>query len=328
MKEENMIPLRIAAAKLYKFLPEIKISVVDDKRYDLIITHKQDEFTFAAKVGDTTMLDTAEFNECIEEICKSGIENIKYPIVAVTVQEDTEEVEIGIITSIRFNTLRIFRSPNMVPITQENALILYDNVKAMDSVIRNLHSANWGVIKNCTIKIKRNDRRIDTAHAIYLIPLSNNYKMKQVQISNKKERFERLSLGTPEKDYHSDIFDAVIYKGLKQLYPDAQISIKSSLLLFNTELDDLKVQISTYANPVDLEFIIEPTIDEAIREWGFFKSIHFHLELYPGKVALEGNWHDDVCTVTLGTKDWTDFYNLYKSGSLPKTDVSHLIAQM
>jgi hypothetical protein len=328
MKQENLLRLRIAALKLYRVLPNAKIAIADNEFYDLLITDELEGLAFAAKVGSTKMFETEEYKGYIAKIGSLKIDSIKYPIIAISVNETTEDVKIGIITSVRFNSIRIINKPIMVSITKENASILSENVKLMDSVIRTFSSGNCGVIKNCTIKIKRNDRRIDTAHAIYLRPLSNNYKMKQVQISNKKERFERLSLGTPEKDYPSDIFDDVIDKGLKQLYHDAEITVQSSLLLSNTDFANLKAQINTHAKPIDLEFIIEPNIDEAIREWGFFNSIHFHLELYPGKVALVGNWRDDVCTIPLGTKDWTDFYNLYKSGSLPKTDVSQLIAQM
>jgi hypothetical protein len=327
MRQENVLRLRIAALKLYRVLPNVKVAFADNELFDLLITDEFDRFTFAAKVGSTKMFDTDEYKGFIAKVGSLKIDSIKYPIIAISVNETTEDVKIGILTSIRFNSIRIVNKPMMVSITQENALILYDNVKAMDSVIRNLHSTNWGVIKNYAINIQCKDRRLDTAHVIYLRPFSNNYKMKQVKISNEKEKFKRLFFGIPEEEYPSDIFDAVIDKGLKQLYPDAQISKKSSLLLFNTELDDLKVQISTYAKPIDLEFIIEPNVDEAIRKCGFFQSISLHIEAYPDNMFFNGYWKNEIRRIKLEPQDWNEFYDLYKSGSPIKTDVSHLIPQ-
>jgi hypothetical protein len=325
---QDVLRLRIAALKLDRVLPNVRVAFADNELFDLLITDKFDRFTFAAKVRSTKMFDTEEYKGFIAEVGSLKIDSIKYPIIAISVNETTEDVKIGILTSIRFNSIRIVNKPMMVSITQENALILYDNVKAMDSVIRNLHSTNWGVIKNDAINLQCKDRRLDTVHVIYLRPFSNNYRMKQVKISNEKEKFKRLFFGILEEEYPSDIFDAVIEKGLKQLYPDARISKKSSLLLFNTELDDLKVQISTYAKPKDLEFRIEPNIDEAIRQWGGFQPIPIHIELYPDNMLFNGNWRNEIRITALEMDEWNEFYDLYKSGSPIKTDVSHLIAQI
>lgn len=243
----------------------------------------------------------------------------------MAVNENSEEVKIGIITKVRLGSPVFFRNPRMVYLNENNAEILYDNIKSMDYVIRNLSSSKWGILKKLGISIRENNGFVARACIMYLRPFSEDYKMQQPQISNDKERFERYEYGIPQEEYPVDSIDEVIKDGVQSIFPDAEISQSSSLLLFNTHLDNLRMKIDNYGIPKNIRLQIEPNIDEAILELGFFSSIILNLKLYPQNPMLNNYWHDEVRIISLDPEDWRMFYDAYKSQPNIKTDISQIV---
>lgn len=71
------------------------------------------------------------------------------------------------------------------------------------------------------------------AEMIYLRRPMPNYKMKPASNPD-----ESLYFGNKEEQYPSDIIDDLILEGVKKVY--SEVHVRTSLLLFNTELDHYK----------------------------------------------------------------------------------------
>lgn len=71
------------------------------------------------------------------------------------------------------------------------------------------------------------------AEMIYLRRPASDYKMKQASNPD-----ENLYYGIKEEQYPSDIIDDLILEGVKKVY--SEVYVRTSLLLFNTELDHYK----------------------------------------------------------------------------------------
>lgn len=322
--DKNILRQRIAASKLYKYLPGIYIQLAKNKYYNLLISNQSEGFAFGAKVGSTKMLQSNDFKEYFRVLSMANMEEIKYPIVAISVNENSEDVKMGMLTKIRLLRPKFFRNPRMVSVNENSVAILYDNIKSMDNVIRNLNSDNWGVIKKINISIYRNDGFTAKAYVMYLRPFGEDYKC-QPDISDEKEKFERYVYGIPQDEYPSDIIDEVIEGGIATIYPGAEIVQQSSLFLFNTDLDNLRRTTETHGRPKNISFRIEPNIDEEIKTSGYFSSILIDLKLYPENALLNDFWQDRMELILLDLGRWMNFLDIYKSNLQLKTDISQII---
>ncbi|MDE5840684.1 MAG: hypothetical protein K2H49_07155 [Muribaculaceae bacterium] len=323
--DRDIIRQRIAAAKLYKYLPDIYIQFADSGYYDLLVSDKSEGFIFGVKVGSTKMFRTEEYKEYFQQLSSADMEEIKYPIAVLSVNEMTEEVSIGLLTKIRLFQPIFFRNPKMVPINGDNAAIMYDNIKSMDRTIRCLKSDNWGIIKHFKISKERRDGLLMRANLMYLRRFADEYKMRKPEISDEKEEFKRYVYGIPQNEYPSDIIDEEISEGISSIYEGYDISKKSSLLLFNTELDNLRSEIKLYGKPKELTLQFEPDIEKEIMKLGYFNIVPLKFCLYPENPLLNDFWQDEFKTVTLQPGKWNTFYDTYKSGARIKTDIRKIV---
>lgn len=62
--------------------------------------------------------------------------------------------------------------------------------------------------------------------------------MVQNEVVDERQRIERMIKGTPEKEYPTDDLDRMIFEAIDSKYKGAKV--KSKLLLFSTELDELQ----------------------------------------------------------------------------------------
>lgn len=299
--------LRIATSKLYKcFGEDIAIKLSDNSLCDLIVRNKKDSFSFGVKVGGTTFTATKEFNDYINDLHHTSIQEFEFPLIVACVNINSEEVRIGMLSRIRFDEFIVYRNPQLVILNERNASILYDNVNSLDNIIRVLHNDNWGIVKD--IKITRKIKHVEIdAHIIYLRTLNDNYKFKRPTLEFQKSKFERYMFGLDEQEYPQDLLDEIILKGVTNFYYDSEVSVKSSMLLFNTELRDLKNVISSYQHPKEISFLIEPDIDKEIMHMGFFTSYEFSLNLYTGNNLFINLWNDERIVISLSNHEWKSF---------------------
>lgn len=321
--EKDILRIKIAAVKLYKFFPDLSIQTSENGYYDLFATDKVSGFKFGVKVGSSKMLSTNEYEEYFDKLRQVAADSIDCPIVAMSVNESSEEVKIGIITKIGIGETKLFRMPQMVVINTANARILYDNIKAMDSVIRALDSSNCGIVKQLTISVPLGNGVEEVANAIYVRPFTDVYKMRATETVTEKERFERYVYGIPENEYPSDILDEVILKGMTEEYPHAAIATRSSLLLFSTDLENLRREVENSGEPKLQTFQIEPNIEEEIIRNGFFTALRYRIDLYPCNPRSQ-YWTNTTTIVSLDKNQWKDFNDKYKLGLLKATNVSQL----
>lgn len=100
--------------------------------------------------------------------------------------------------------------------------------------IKLLDSSMCRVVK--TIYLNHDD--IIDGEIKYLRSFRETYKMKDTSMLSEEDRLMRLIHGTPEDDYPQDELDKVLYHKVVNTYPNAKV--KSNLLLFDTELLDLR----------------------------------------------------------------------------------------
>lgn len=311
--EVNLI-LRIAAAKLFRYIPDISVSVSEWKSCDLIVKSKTEDFVFGVKVGGSTYTSSNDFAEYVEWLDSLESYDIRIPIIVACVNENSEEVRIGMLTKWMWNKLDIFRNPQVVKLNERNGSILYDNIKTMDGVIRVVRDENRGILKTISIVQNLHGRRSEGL-MMYLRSFTESYKILKKQLVDQKSKFERYLYGTAQEEFPQDQLDEIILSGLRFQYRDADISIHSSTLLFNTDIDKLRQQINAFRFYHNMTFMIEPDLSdfsEAITHLGLFNAFTFKLRCYT--VLNDGN--DETIICSLPTEEWTTFikkYPIFKS---------------
>jgi hypothetical protein len=124
------------------------------------------------------------------------------------------------------------------------------------------------------------------AKIIYTRKPSSEYQMKQDDTS-----FKRLYYGIKEEAYPKDTIDEFILYAIKNIYTDA--IVRSSILMFNTELDNYKRILPQFCkNRFVIQINPHIDIDQAMKsgknEWsGYF--INLELFCYPSEKEVFQN---------------------------------------
>lgn len=306
--EVNQI-LRLAASKLFRYIPDISISVSYWRLCDLFVKSKTEDFVFGVKVGGSTYTSSNDFAKYVESL--NGLEgyDIKIPIIVACVNENSEEVRIGMMTKWMWNELEIFSNPQLVKLNERNGSILYDNIKSMDGVIRMLRNENLGVLKTITITQNQNGRRRE-GMLFYLRSFTDSYKILKKQLVDEKSKFERFLYGTAQKEYPQDQLDEIFLSGLRIQYLGADVSVNSSILLFNSDIKKLREQINGFCFSRKMTFQIGPDLpdlSEAIMRLGIFKSFQFPIICYSNSY----DWIKETILCDLPPEEWAEFSKNY-----------------
>lgn len=180
----------------------------------------------------------------------------KLPVVIIKVDEYTGKAELGIVLYYQYGTPAIERDIQFIPMDDNNRIRLIDEIKVADKVIRVLDTVNCKVIKTIYLPLYENGCNFE-ARLVYARDLSLNYRMKSHEEMTDAERLEYYLKGVPETDYPVDELDKCMLKAVRdQGYKDADI--RSQLLLFSTELRDLR---RIYDRPSEMaNFLVLPDL--------------------------------------------------------------------
>lgn len=96
-----MIGLRIVAARLYRYMPNVTIEMSQNPFFDLVVTDKSDKSTFGVKVGSSSMFKNKSYDDYFRMVESSYSSKMSIPIIAAIPNKETENVKIGIITKLR-----------------------------------------------------------------------------------------------------------------------------------------------------------------------------------------------------------------------------------
>lgn len=295
MKKEaqNILRIRIAANILYRINREFTIEYKKLDIYDFIMSSAKYDFRFAVKVGSSTYLDSAAFAEYINIFNSNTFmeESEHIPIVLMCVNESTEEARMGIVLGWKYFNPVIYKQVFLQVVNAQNWLTFEDHIKAMDSVIRILSEKTISIIKRIIINEVDNHGRYHTAEIIYLRTFSNEYKMRQKEVVDEKEDFKRIIYGIPENEYPSDTLDKDLLEVVRQKYPTAKV--KSSLMLFNSELRDFEQEIKNFHFHNTVTFILEPDFQEIIKLVDYLDCLKFQFNLYVSSL-MEKEYFDDM----------------------------------
>lgn len=313
MKKEaqNILRIRIAANILYRINREFTIEYKDLDIYDFIVSSVKDDFRFAVKVGSSTYLESAIFAEYINILnSKTFEEEAEHiPIILMCVNESTEETRMGIVLGWKYYNPILYKHVSLQIVNARNWLAFEERIKTMDSIIRILSEKTIGVIKCITINDIDNLGRYHTAKIIYRRIFSNEYKMRKKEVVNEKEDFRRNIYGIPENEYPSDTLDKDLLEMVQQKYPTAKV--RSSLMIFNTELRELEQEIKNFHSHNTATFIFEPNIQEIVNFVDYFDCLKFQFNLYVPSLIEKEYFGDMYFSRTIPLNELKETFEYY-----------------
>lgn len=232
---------QIALTILYRYFKNITISQTQVGICDYIVTDNDGTgLRFGVIVKNDSHLITEEYRHLIHELEQTdfAVEENKMPIIALSVDELAENAKVAFLVGWRFGEPHIYRDFELRNLNEKSADICLQIIKSMDRVIRLLSSDDLNVLKRITFGKKISDGRIQHAETLYLRKLTLNYRMEQNKVIDERQRLERMIKGIPEVEYPKDDLDRMIFESIDNKFIGAKV--KSSLLLFSTELEDLQ----------------------------------------------------------------------------------------
>lgn len=247
---------------LLKFWPGINILDFETPICDLLVEVQDTSLKFSVEVKIKSSLTEQVLSDFYNQvglaIYRQGAPNI--PVILALYDDQLGSVELGIAVSWRINSPVVDKNMKFIELNQDTADAILDNIKASDSVIRMLSDTNCKVVKRINFRIPFDKLKI-ACHIIYLRDFSPAYKMNCRKTQNKQEEMNRFLYGIPQDEYPNDPMDEMILDAIKNKYVDAER--RSSLLLFSTELRDLKTELSSMLR-FDCNILIEPSVSQTL----------------------------------------------------------------
>lgn len=308
----DMILCRIVANLLFKKIGGIGITMANSPLYDMIVEEKGIGLFFGVKVGDMNYQNSQQYASYLAVLNQSNYfdEDERLPIILMCVDKESEAIKFGFQLTWQRYMATVQNKVKLVDITPNNWTNLIENLKEMDRVIRALNSDKVSIVKRITIKRKMLSDRVDTADIIYLRKFTENYKLKQKEVTTTQDSFERMVYGIPENEYPNDLLDDVIFKGIEQVFPHP--IKKSQSLLFNTELQDLKRELEKTQKKFNI--MVEPNFNDLNNNYIFNKSFHFlqiPLILYHNPIKIfNDNFTDEYTSVFQPFEEWVKNYGI------------------
>lgn len=268
---------QIAALAILRYWKDCEIELIQSSYYEFIVTFKESNMVVGIKVMNTGFLRTKHYQYYINTFSKYDVisQVNKMPILLLSVNEEEEHVQIGIILGWQYGIPKLYFKPHMRELTQTNSDKILDEIKLMDDTIRLLSIHGMRVIK--TIEITHANYNI--GKVVYLRNFTDEYKMKTKKVISEKERFNRNLIGVPESEYPEDFLDKIIFQMIQRQFPN---SIKSSqLLLFSTDLRKLQLLSRKALKIIQCNIIIEASeISQNILLQEILKPLSFTLDVF------------------------------------------------
>lgn len=234
---------QIASTILYRCFGDVSIEVLSNtKVIDWLVTYNDGtDLKFGVIIKKVGAKNAPVLPELADEVNEIDFSNSKYrhPIIALFVEESTENAKVAFLVGWRFGSPRIYKNFELRNLTPQTGTQYLQVIKSMDEVIRVLSTDELKVLKRITFSRKLHDNREQKAEILYLRRLSSSYRTNQKEVVDDKERFERLLKGTPEEEYPRDELDRLIIEAVKCQFKNAKVH--SKLVLFSTDLDDLQM---------------------------------------------------------------------------------------
>lgn len=251
---------QIASTILYRCFGDVSIEMLSNtKVIDWLVTYNDGtDLKFGVIIKKVGPKNAPDMSELADEVNEIDFSNSKYrhPIIALFVEESTENAKVAFLVGWRFGSPRIYKNFELRNLTPKSGIQCLQIIKSMDEVIRVLSTDDLKVLKRITFSRKLHDDREQKAEILYLRRLSSAYRMNQKKVVDDKERFERLLKGTPEEEYPKDELDRIIYEAVKSQFRN--VKVLSKLILFSTDLDDLQMYKSVHC--VKANLLVSPNL--------------------------------------------------------------------
>ena len=268
---------------------------------DFIIKIPNTDLKFALKCISDTENELKLFQAKLMPILQlRGAPNL--PVVVA--QKTTDgELSVGVVVSWRFGSPAIESDVKFIALSEENRMLIYDEIKSSDETIRALEMPNCKVVKHILLTEKYNNI---TYHAeiVYLRDLSITYRMKSRDDLSEIERLDYYLRGVPEEDYPCDQFDKGILNAVREGGYKNSKTI-SKLMLFSSDLRDLK---QMYGNKKTqcVDFLALPDYSSfSMMEGRRFKP--FLLDMYV-EVANDYTFQQRSFTINIPINNVDEYY--------------------
>lgn len=291
MKDNRWRCIQIAATLLYRYCGKIRIEGVNSSLCDLIVTVlNQDRYKFAVKLVSSSFRRTVEYKEYLQNL-EANKSASSMPIVLLSINEKEETATIGLLLGFFWNKAFLNESLVMNKFNETSWAILQERLMAVSKNIHPIMSGNYMVVKEISVRIRKEGDRSIEGKFVYLRNLSETYKMQAVPENlSFKDKFYRLLNGIPQQEYPTDFLDEVIQKSINRQFPDN--NSHSSLMVFSTELRNVFLKYNRYfKKDIPLTFTIDGNLDELNKLVGIIQlpSITLNLLTLPeDELAFNG----------------------------------------
>lgn len=254
---------QIASTILYRCFGDVRIEMLSNtKVIDWLVTYNDGtDLKFGVIIKKTSSKSSPDLSVLADEINGLDFTNsiYRHPIIALFVEESTENAKVAFLVGWRFGSPRIYKNFELRNLNPKTGNIYLQIIKSMDEVIRVLSTDDLKLLKRITFSRKLHDGRKQNAEILYLRKLSPTYRMNKKVVVDEKERFERLLKGTPEDEYPKDELDRIILEAVKGQFKNAKVY--SRLMLFSTDLDDLQMYKNVHC--VKTNLLVSPDLTKS-----------------------------------------------------------------
>lgn len=307
---------QVAANILYRYCGGIIIEQQDDVLYDFRVTIKDSNQSFLVEIKGSTFAQSASYVDYINMVERSNLiqEHYRKPLVLMLVNESKETASFGFVVTWNRGKATIYRKVSFTQFNQRNANILIDKIHAMDDTIRVLSKYGLNVLKKIRVSTLDSNNAEHVAYVLYTRDITEKYKMKEKNVTDEREKMQRLIFGIPEREYPSDLIDELIQQGLQQNYP--KISLQTSVLFSTYDVNELQNYREHYYHSANV--VVAPDLtqlsDESKNIFNGVTLIVIPIELYFELPEDRFFFRDLVIQTHIEPQEWIEkYYEIQKS---------------
>lgn len=219
----------------------LEVNILSTDISDLMVTEGTSGLRFVVEIkrDDISQESLIDYLDNVAEVISDqGMP--KLPLVLILLNEEALQLKAAIVVENHFGMPIVNREIDFVKLTSEQWPLFFDTIKSADSTIRLLTDFNFRILKRISFPYQ-GEHCEGTGHLLYLRRFRPDYRLTPREVNSRQEQFELYLNGIPEEDYPSDNIDHMILDAVHNRYQNAQI--RSSLLMLNTELRDLRNEI-------------------------------------------------------------------------------------
>lgn len=221
--------------------PNLEVSILPTDFSDLMVTEKTTGLRFIVEVkrNDISQEALIEYlNRVAEIVSDQGMP--KLPLILILLNEEAQLMKAAIVVESHFGMPIVNWDINFKELTSESWPLFFDTIKSADSTIRVLTDINFRILKRISFNYE-GEYHEGTGHLLYLRRFRHDYRLTPREVNSRQQQFELYLNGIPEEYYPSDDIDHMILDAVSNRYQVAKV--RSSLLMLNTELRDLRNEI-------------------------------------------------------------------------------------